>query len=94
MIAWEKSMASIYIQFKESTCRLFNEICDTFPNYLIIQVQPEEGFYIQMNAKTPGKNTIVPVKMDFCHECTFGPNSPEAYSTNPPIPFVSERRYS
>ncbi|MEE9525840.1 MAG: glucose-6-phosphate dehydrogenase [Candidatus Woesearchaeota archaeon] len=72
-------ITSIYVQFKESPCLLFTGVCNFMPNYLVIQIQPQEGFYIQMNAKVPGKTDIKAVKLDFCHECTFGPNSPEAY---------------
>ena len=72
-------ITSIYIQFKEAPCLLFKGMCNFMPNYLVIQIQPEEGFYVQLNAKVPGKTDITAIKMDFCHECTFGPNTPEAY---------------
>jgi len=75
----KKKLAAIYIQFKKAPCLLFEGICNFTPNYLDMQIQPDEGFYMQMNAKEPGKTNIVPIKMDFCHECTFGPNTPEAY---------------
>ncbi len=74
----EKS-SLIYIQFKKPPCLLFEESCTLINNHLIIKIQPDEGFHIQLNSKMPGKMKIVPVKMDFCHECTFGPDSPEAY---------------
>ena len=49
-------------------------------NMMIIRVQPYEGITLQFNAKVPGKKVIIDnVEMDFCHECKFGPNSPEAY---------------
>ncbi len=70
---------SIYIEFKQSPCLLFDRVCDFPPNYLAIQIQPDEGFYLQLNAKSPGGFNITSVKMDFCHKCTFGPNTPEAY---------------
>ena len=71
--------ASIYIQFKDAPCLLFNKVCNFNPNYLIIQIQPEEGMYFQFNAKAPGKPTIIPVKMDFSHTSMFGVDTPEAY---------------
>src|SRR3989344_4304826 len=74
-------ITSIYIQFKDAPCLLFSGICNFMPNYLVIQIQPEEGFYLQLNAKVPAKTDITAVRMDFCHECTFGPNTPEAYET-------------
>ena len=49
-------------------------------NMMIIRVQPYEGITLQFNAKVPGNKFIIDnVEMDFCHECKFGPNSPEAY---------------
>lgn len=49
-------------------------------NHLVIRVQPYEGITLQFNAKVPGNKVIIDdVGMDFCHECTFGSNSPEAY---------------
>ncbi|HLG24585.1 MAG TPA: glucose-6-phosphate dehydrogenase [Candidatus Nanoarchaeia archaeon] len=49
-------------------------------NMMKIRVQPYEGITLQFNAKVPGNKVIIDnVNMDFCHECKFGPNSPEAY---------------
>ncbi|MDP3766264.1 MAG: glucose-6-phosphate dehydrogenase [Nanoarchaeota archaeon] len=49
-------------------------------NQLVIRVQPYEGITLQFNAKVPGSKVIIDnVDMDFCHECTFGANTPEAY---------------
>jgi len=75
----QRKLSSIYIQFKEPPCRIFDEACIVTPNYLVIQIQPNEGFYLRINAKAPGTQEIRPVTMDFCHECAFGPNTPEAY---------------
>ncbi|NMB23940.1 MAG: glucose-6-phosphate dehydrogenase [Firmicutes bacterium] len=50
------------------------------PNLLVIKIQPEEGIYLQFNARQPGtQSTITPVKMDYCQNCLQGLNSPEAY---------------
>lgn len=58
----------------------FKNNSDVSSNLLVIKVQPEEGTYLQFNAKRPGtRNTIQPVKMDFCQNCEVGVNSPEAY---------------
>ncbi|MDI6601522.1 MAG: glucose-6-phosphate dehydrogenase [Thermoanaerobacteraceae bacterium] len=58
----------------------FKNNAEVSPNLLVIKVQPEEGTYLQFNAKRPGtRNTIQPVKMDFCQNCEVGVNSPEAY---------------
>jgi glucose-6-phosphate 1-dehydrogenase len=68
-----------YIQFKAPPCSMFERVCAFLPNHLVIQIQPNEGFYLQINAKAPGRQKIRPVSMDFCHRCVFGPNTPEAY---------------
>ena len=58
----------------------FKEYRGLQPNILVIKVQPEEGVFLQFNAKKPGQaNFIAPVRMDFCQNCTVGFNSPEAY---------------
>ena len=39
-----------------------------------------EGIIFQFNGKKPGtRNTIIPLKMDFCQNCEFIENTPEAY---------------
>ncbi|MBC7082721.1 MAG: glucose-6-phosphate dehydrogenase [Firmicutes bacterium] len=58
----------------------FKEYRSLQPNILVIKVQPEEGVFLQFNAKRPGQeNFIIPVRMDFCQNCAVGFNSPEAY---------------
>ncbi|HZX33959.1 MAG TPA: glucose-6-phosphate dehydrogenase [archaeon] len=76
-----KKFSSIYIQFKRPKHRLL-EGREIAPNYMVIQIQPDDGMLVQLNGKLPGeKMRISPVKMTFCHECAFGPNTPEAYET-------------
>lgn len=73
--------ASIYIQFKETHYTVF-ENQNLKPNYMVIQIQPDDGMLLQLNGKIPGeKMKVQPVKMTFCHECAFGPNTPQAYET-------------
>lgn len=49
-------------------------------NLLVIQVQPEEGIYLQMNSKKPGISTDVSkVTMDYCHSCLKYGDEPSAY---------------
>ncbi|HHY47395.1 MAG TPA: glucose-6-phosphate dehydrogenase [Firmicutes bacterium] len=58
----------------------FKEYRGLQPNILVIKVQPEEGVFLQFNAKKPGQaGFIAPVRMDFCQNCAVGFNSPEAY---------------
>ncbi|MBS3102319.1 glucose-6-phosphate dehydrogenase [Candidatus Woesearchaeota archaeon] len=74
-------VAEIYVVFKQSTPVLFHEhLKNSELNMLIVRIQPEEGISLQFNAKVPGAKILIePVRMDFCHECKFGPNTPEAY---------------
>ncbi|MCK4265397.1 glucose-6-phosphate dehydrogenase [Candidatus Babeliales bacterium] len=73
----DKKEVSIKIVFKRIKCLL--DSCPSEPNYLTISIQPEEGFYLGMNSKLPGKYEVIPIRMDFCHSCLFGTNTPEAY---------------
>lgn len=74
-----KKEASIHIKFKQAPCLLMQN-CPADSNYLTISIEPEEGFFLEINAKVPGINyAVTPVKMDFCHSCLFGPNTAQAY---------------
>jgi len=77
----KERVAEINIVFKQNPGILFNKhVKDIEPNMLIVRIQPEEGISMQFSAKIPGKKMIVDnVRMDFCHECKFGPNTPDAY---------------
>jgi glucose-6-phosphate 1-dehydrogenase len=69
----------IVIVYKKAPSGLFAS-SNPGSNMLVVRVQPYEGITLQFNAKVPGKKIIIDsVDMDFCHECKFGPNSPEAY---------------
>lgn len=60
----------------------FKSIGDEEGNVLIIKIQPDEGIYLQFNAKKPGsENEIQKVSMDFCQSCVLENriNTPEAY---------------
>lgn len=73
------SDVSIHIEFKMPPCLLVQD-CPANPNYLTLQIQPDEGFFLELNAKVPGESySVTPVKMDFCHSCLFGPNTAQAY---------------
>ncbi len=67
----------IHIRFKMVKCPL--ESCPADPNYLTIAIQPDEGFYLGINSKIPGKYEVTPVQMEFCHSCLYGGNTPQAY---------------
>jgi glucose-6-phosphate 1-dehydrogenase len=74
-----KKEASIHIKFKQIPCLLL-ENCPVDSNYLTISIEPDEGFFLEINAKKPGLNyAITPVTMNFCHRSLFGPNTTQAY---------------
>ena len=68
----------IVIQFRDMPKNLyFNRDGTLGPNLLVIRVNPQEGMYLQLNAKKPGTDeTVVPVMMEFSQSLK---NSPEAY---------------
>ncbi len=75
-------LSEIVIQFKRLPEILYSKEYNLQlePNVLIIKIQPKEGIYFQFNAKEPGMTTkIVPVNMDFCQNCDYDGDSPEAY---------------
>jgi len=52
------------------------------PNYLIIDIQPQEGILLRFQAKQPGSSLhLTPVDMHFSYQETFKSKSPEAYET-------------
>jgi glucose-6-phosphate 1-dehydrogenase len=71
----------IVVEFKSLPDRLyFAKSHKLEPNLLVFRVNPMEGVYMRMNAKTPGQDfTVNPVSMDFCQNCVVGLNTPEAY---------------
>lgn len=71
----------IIVEFKSIPKVLYSkEYSSLNPNLLVIRVQPIEGIFFQFNTKKPGtENNIIPVEMDFCQNCEFGINTPEAY---------------
>jgi glucose-6-phosphate 1-dehydrogenase len=76
----DKKETSIYIKFKKVDCLL--TACPSLSNYLAFKISPNQGLYLGLNSKIPGTmKEVTPVKMEFCHNCLFGPNTPEAYET-------------
>jgi len=75
----DKRETSIHLKFKMVEC-LLTQNCPTDSNYLTIRIQPNEGIIFEINAKVPGETyQVLPVKMEFCHSCLYGPKTPEAY---------------
>jgi len=75
----DKKETVIHIKFKQVDCLLLRN-CPTESNWLTIKIAPDATFSLRLNAKKPGlSNDVVPVSMEFCHSCIFGPYTPEAY---------------
>lgn len=76
----DSKMTQIIVQFKKLPgINFYKNLNNGEPNLLVIKIQPEEGVFFQINAKSPGINLIEPVKVDYCHSCRVDYNSPEAY---------------
>jgi glucose-6-phosphate 1-dehydrogenase len=76
--------AEINLVMKDVTASLFseNKTCRNSPNIISLRIQPNEGIIIKFNAKLPGTGmNLKQVKMEFCHKCEFGPDTPEAYES-------------
>lgn len=76
----KERVAEINIVFKQNKGVFRSYANGLEPNMLIVRIQPEEGISLQFSTKVPGKKMAADnVRMDFCHECRFGPNTPDAY---------------
>lgn len=75
-----KRTTEIAVVFKQAPGFLFEtQGCKIEQNILIIRIQPDEGFSLRMNCKTPGSSLLQPVNMDFQYGAFFGATPPEAY---------------
>ncbi|MGC2310317.1 MAG: glucose-6-phosphate dehydrogenase [Candidatus Babeliaceae bacterium] len=76
----EKKSTIIRIVFKVVESCPLDEPVMCSPNVLIIRITPDEGFSLVVNAKKPYSiHESIPVSMDFCYSCLFGPDTPGAY---------------
>lgn len=75
----DRKETTIYIKFKQVDC-LLTRFCPSESNSLTIQIAPQSVFSFNINAKKPGySDQTIPIKMEFCHSCLYGPTSTEAY---------------
>lgn len=75
-----KKETVIHIKFKSVDCLLTT--CSMSANILTIEISPNAGFSLRLNAKKPGEaHEVIPVTMDFCHSCIFGNLNEQAYET-------------
>lgn len=76
-----KKEAMIHIKFKPVTCKLAACPSDS-ANVLTIEISPNAGFALRLNAKKPGEpDEMIPIQMEFCHSCIFGQLNNLAYQT-------------
>ena len=82
--AMGKRDTEIAIQFKQAPLALFNgaQIEGQVPNWLVLQLQPDEGISLQFGAKRPGPAVRVePVAMRFSYRDFFAPEPSTGYET-------------
>jgi len=75
-------VSEIAIRFRPAPYRLFEQTaCGQMEsNLLVLNIQPDEGIFLQFGAKFPGPAVCVqPVQFRFSYEQAFGAKSPSAY---------------
>jgi len=75
-------VSEIAIKFRPAPFLLFDSsVCGQLvSNYLVLNIQPEEGIFLKFGAKTPGPSICVePVEFQFTYEQAFGAKSRPAY---------------
>jgi glucose-6-phosphate 1-dehydrogenase len=77
----DRRRTQIVIEFKKLPgINFYPEFKDLNPNLLVIEVQPTEGMYFQINAKRPGNEFAMErVELNYCQNCRYQGNVPEAY---------------
>ena len=77
----DRSRTQIVIEFKRLPGINYYEDFDGLPpNLLVIEVQPAEGMYFQINAKRPGNEfKMERVELNYSQHSRFQGNVPEAY---------------
>jgi glucose-6-phosphate 1-dehydrogenase len=71
----------IVIQFKKLPgINYYKEFNQLVQNLLVLKIQPEEGFFFQINGKKPGSEfKMEKVQLNYCQSCKYLNDSPEAY---------------
>jgi len=77
-----KRVTEIAIQFKMPPLLLFSEVTAQAiePNWLVLNIQPDEGISLRFGAKMPGGGeNVQPVIMNFSYGSSFKVPAPDAY---------------
>ena len=77
----DRRRTQIVVEFKRLPgINYYQEFKNQPPNLLVIEVQPAEGMYFQINAKRPGNEfRMDQVELDYSQSSRFQGNVPEAY---------------
>lgn len=77
----DRRRTQIVIEFKRLPgVNFYADFKNLHPNLLVIEVQPSEGLYFQINAKRPGNEFAMErVELNYCQNCRYQGNVPEAY---------------
>ncbi len=77
----DKRRTQVVVEFKRLPgINFYQEFKTQPPNLLVMEVQPNEGVYFQINAKRPGNDfAIDQVEMNYAQSTRFQGNVPEAY---------------
>jgi glucose-6-phosphate 1-dehydrogenase len=74
----KEKISEVAIYFRPTESNIFNQ--EIKQNVLVIKIQPDESISLRFNAKMPGNEfKIDRVSLDFCYDCLFDMNTPEAY---------------
>jgi len=77
----DNKSTEIVIQFKKLPgINYYKDFSEVVHNLLVLKIQPQEGFFFQINAKKPGSEfKMEKVQLDYCQSCKYLNDSPEAY---------------
>ena len=77
----DRSRTQIVIEFKRLPgVNFYPDFEGQPPNLLVIEVQPAEGMYFQINLKRPGNDFVMErVELNYSQHSRFAGNVPEAY---------------
>jgi hypothetical protein len=79
-----KRWTEIAIQFRRAPLSVFHgtDVSHMAPNWLVLQIQPDEGISFQFQVKRPGQTVaLAPVKSSFAYKDWFPPSANVGYET-------------
>jgi glucose-6-phosphate 1-dehydrogenase len=79
-----KRWTEIAIQFRRAPLSIFQgtDVSHMAPNWLVLQIQPDEGISFQFQVKRPGQTVaLAPVKSSFAYKNWFPPSANVGYET-------------